>query len=135
MTFAAIAFVLPIMSLGYNPYTVTDAVRSCPFEYNYAPHGLLLVKGVNGMGIRDRYGIILPAGYDDVRVIDARQSYVRVLKKGLWGIYNLEKHQMVVEPSLMKISMDDNRVFHATNRQGASYTFRIVSNYPTLPAE
>jgi hypothetical protein len=135
MTFAAIAFVLPVMSLGYNPYTVTDAVRSCPFEYNYAPHGLLLVKSVNGMGIRDRYGIILPAGYDDVRVIDARQSYVRVLKKGLWGIYNLEKHQMVVEPSLMKISMDDNRIFHATNRQGGSYTFRIVSNYPTLSTE
>ena len=96
--YVLIACVLPVLCLGYNPYSVMEAGRRCHFEdYEYSPHGLMIVGGKYGIGIRDRYGIVIPAEYEDIEILVSSKPYCKVRKDGRWMIYDIERHKIAVE--------------------------------------
>ena len=92
------AVVLPILSIGYNPYSVLEASRVMHYDdYEYSPNGLMLVKGKEGYGIRDRYGLILPAEYDWIEHLIPSKPYCKVEKDGFWLIYDIVKQELLSE--------------------------------------
>lgn len=96
--FMAIAIIVSVMCIGYNPYTVLTAGRSRPCtDYTASPAGLLYVKSKDGYGIRDRYGIILPAEYDDIKIMLPYCPYFMVQKSDRWRIYDIECHEFITD--------------------------------------
>lgn len=92
------AVILPILSIGYNPYSVLEAGRVMHYDdYEYSPNGLMLVKGKEGYGIRDRYGLILPAEYDWIEHLIPSKPYCKVEKDGSWLIYDIVRQELLSE--------------------------------------
>ena len=97
-------WVIPITCIGYNPYSVLHASRAQDFEgYVWGSRGLLYVKdGNKGFGIRDRYGLVMPAHYTSIQLLDNAQPYVKAKDKGYaqehaWQIYDIERQELVTE--------------------------------------
>jgi len=81
-----IVFIQPFC-IGNNLYTATDVgLRGkCRF-YDQACKGLWLVDcGRDKLGLRDRYGMILDADYEDILQMQRTKPYVKVKKNGKWG--------------------------------------------------
>lgn len=53
--------------------------------------------------MRDRYGMILDADYEDILQMQRTKPYVKVKKKGKWGVYDIEQHRMDIEPTYTDI--------------------------------
>lgn len=99
LLFAAVAVIIPVMCIGYNPYAVLSAKRSrvCT-DYTASPSGLLYVwNPQTGGGIRDRYGIILPAEYDRIQVMVPHRPYFMVRKGDKWRIYDIVRHEFITD--------------------------------------
>ena len=97
--FAAVAVIIPVMCIGYNPYAVLSAKRSrvCT-DYLSSPSGLLYVwNPQTGSGIRDRYGIILPAEYDRIQIMVPHRPYFMVRKGDKWRIYDIVRHEFITD--------------------------------------
>lgn len=97
--FAAVAVIIPVMCIGYNPYAVLSAKRSrvCT-DYTASPSGLLYVwNPQTGSGIRDRYGIILPAEYDRIQIMVPHRPYFMVRKGDKWRIYDIVRHEFITD--------------------------------------
>lgn len=93
-----IAIIVPVLSIGYNPYSVLNAGRVIRFDdYSYAENGLLIVKGKDGYGLRDRYKMILPAEYDYIEILTHSKPYCKVRKDSKYRIYDIEQHELVSE--------------------------------------
>lgn len=96
--YVMVAVILPILSIGYNPYSVLEAGRVMHYDdYRYSPNGLMMVKGKDGYGIRDRYGLILPAEYDWIEHLIPSKPYCKVKKDGRWLIYDIERQELLSE--------------------------------------
>jgi hypothetical protein len=84
--------------IGYNPYSVLEARKIRHFdEYEYSYNGLMLVIGRDGIGIRDRYELILPAEYCDVELLKSHKPYCKVETKDGWQIYDIVKQELLSE--------------------------------------
>ena len=97
--FAAVAVIIPVMCIGYNPYAVLSTKRSrvCT-DYTASPSGLLYVwNPQTGSGIRDRYGVILPAEYDRIQIMVPYLPYFMVQKSGKWRIYDIVRHEFITD--------------------------------------
>ena len=93
-----IAIILPILSIGYNPYSVLEASRVLHYDdYEYSPNGLMMVEGKDGYGIRDRYELILPAEYLDVELLMSHKPYCKVETRDGWQIYDIVKQELLSE--------------------------------------
>ena len=96
--YVMLALIIPVFCIGYNPYSVLEARKVKKFDdYNYSRSGLMLVTGPDGDGIRDRYGLILPAEYYDIHLLIPSKPYCMVRKLGGWKIYDIEKHMLLSE--------------------------------------
>lgn len=96
--YVMVAVILPILSIGYNPYSVLEAGRVRHYDdYRYSPNGLMMVKGKDGYGIRDRYGLILPAEYDWIEHLIPSKPYCKVKKDEYWLIYDIERQELLSE--------------------------------------
>lgn len=90
--YVVVALIIPIFCIGYNPYSVMEARIVRKFDdYNYSRSGLMLVTGPEGDGIRDRYGLILPAEYYNIHLLIPSKPYCKVRKLDGWKIYDIEK--------------------------------------------
>ena len=100
-----IALILPVFSLGYNPYSVLEAKRLWRFDkYYWARNGLLYVASKDGVGLRDRYGVILPVDeYDRVVLLRESMPYCKVRKDGKWQIYDIERRELVSEEQFEEV--------------------------------
>ena len=102
LLFAPIAIVVFIQpfSIGYNLYTATDVgMRSKYRYYDPAIKGLWLVDcGSDKLGLRDRYGMILNADYEDIVQLQRTKPFVKVQKNGKWGVYDIEQRRLEVDP-------------------------------------
>ena len=102
LLFAPIAIVVFIQPfcIGYNLYTATDVgMRSKYRYYDPAIKGLWLVDcGSNKLGLRDRYGMVLNADYEDIQQLQPTKPFVKVQKNGKWGVYDIEQHQIEIDP-------------------------------------
>ena len=96
--YVVIAVVLPVFSLGYNPCSVMEAGKVSHYDsYEYAPNGLMMVSGREGIGIRDRYGLILPPEYEAVEHLISSKPYCKVMKDGEWMIYDIVRQMLLTE--------------------------------------
>jgi hypothetical protein len=96
----AIAVFIQPLCIGYNLYTATHVgMRSKYRYYDRAINGLWVVDdGKDKLGIRDRYGMVLNADYEEIYQLQPSKPYVKVLKNGKWGVYDLEQHRMDIDP-------------------------------------
>ena len=101
----AIAVFIQPLCIGYNLYTATHVgMRSKYRYYDRAINGLWVVDdGKDKLGIRDRYGMVLNADYEEIYQLQPSKPYVKVLKNGRWGIYDLEQHRMDIAPTYTDI--------------------------------
>ena len=102
--YVMMAILLPIFSLGYNPYSVLDARKVRHYDgYEYSPNGLMLVSGRDGVGIRDRYGLILPPEYERVEHLIPSKPYCKVMKDGEWMVYDIVRQELLSEERFTEI--------------------------------
>lgn len=71
-------FVLPVSLLGYNPYVAMGVNEVTSLRCNKTCHqrGLYEFKQYGHVGLRDRYGIVLYANYQDYEYLDGRDDYM-----------------------------------------------------------
>ena len=124
--FAAVAVIIPVMCIGYNPYVVLSAKRSrvCT-DYLSSPSGLLYVRGNNGSGIRDRYGVILPAEYDRIRIMVPYRPYFMVQKGNKWRIYDIVRHEFITDESYDEIVPSGADMFMMSNEKDYLLEFSV----------
>lgn len=77
-TFMAVAFLLPILTIGYNPYSVTDAVKLRNYEVTESgcrsePFNIMYTfrydkdEGKYYYGMRNRYRELIPCKYSSIK--------------------------------------------------------------------
>lgn len=136
MLFVPLTVVLFIQPccIGYNLYSVTHVgMRSKYRYYNQAINGLWLVDcGSDRLGLRDRYGMVLNADYEEIYQMQPSKPYVKVLKNGKWGVYDLEQHRMDIEPTYTDIIQKGKYTFLLSdeeNPQNNKYLTMYVHYY------
>lgn len=87
LTFVMTSVLLPSFCLGYDVYTVKDTVRKQNYRDDMCLTGVLVVEDGNGnIGLRDRYRLIVPTRFSDVRPY--RLPLVHVNYSGEWSLFN-----------------------------------------------
>lgn len=120
--YVMVAVILPILSIGYNPYSVLEAGRVMHYDdYRYSPNGLMMVKGKNGYGIRDRYGLILPAEYDWIEHLIPSKPYCKVKKDGHWLIYDIERQELLSEDQFTDVMQCGELAYKLQSPSGDRY--------------
>lgn len=96
-TLVLCGFVLPLFSVGYNVYSVTDAKRISVFSHHYSKTGVLRIVSEKGIGLRDRYGVIVEPDCDHLSLIctQSQKPYISVTKDGVSKVYNLLQRSYV----------------------------------------
>jgi hypothetical protein len=110
MMFSVMGFIMPLLSMGYNPYTAID-YRVRPSYYHYFG-GVSFVTDGNQTGLRDRYGMISPVG-DHIQFIETHKPYVKVFKEDFFQIYDIDMHRLLSEEWFFDIEQEeDSRYFY-----------------------
>lgn len=130
--------------LGLNPYVVTDADYTRMYLTNLSVrNGVYVVEKYveiaeadkpyscgRKYGLRDRYGIILPMKYDDLKPVDRWGRYIATNtpeKYGCmksdqrYGVYDLRKRVFVVNPDNLEVAdleKIDDKSFKLINPEG-----------------
>ena len=133
----AIAVYIQPLCIGYNLYTATHVGMMGKYRhYEKAINGLWVVdNGKERLGIRDRYGMVLNAGYEEIYQLQPSKPYVMVKKDGKWGIYDLEQHRMDIEPAYTDIIQKGKYTFLLSdeeNPQNNKYLTMYVQYYKYL---
>lgn len=78
LLFIACGIILPVLLLGYNPYAVINAdyVDLMKTYYPKAPNGLYEFSVDGYIGVRDRYGIVVPPKYDNVDFLEGTSDFI-----------------------------------------------------------
>ncbi len=82
LLFLFVAILLPSMALGYNQYTALHTIRLFNHTASRPTVGTLRVKSADGYGLRDRYGMIIPAVYDAIEPISTPYKLYAIVRKG-----------------------------------------------------
>ena len=133
----AIAAYIQPLCIGYNLYTATHVGMMGKYRhYEKAINGLWVVdNGKDRLGIRDRYGIVLNADFEEIYQLQPSKPYVKVLKNGKWGVYDLEQHRMDIEPTYTDIIQKGKYTFLLSdekNPQNNKYLTMYVQYYKYL---
>ena len=117
-----IALIMPVFCLGYNPYSVLEASRVWHFDkYAYSKNGLLCVSNGTIVGLRDRYGVILPLEYDCIELLDSSKPYCKVCKNRMWQIYDIERHELVSNEWFEEVVQCDEYIYRLKSQNGDKY--------------
>lgn len=87
-------FILPAFLLGYNPYAAmaVDEVTSLRCNKTCSQRGLYEFKQYDHIGLRDRYGIVLYANYNDYEYLDGRYDFMVLYSDSRdWYEYAIEE--------------------------------------------
>lgn len=112
LAFLFCGLLIPILCLGYNPFVSYGGMRGNGGDthYLYSQRGAAFIYGKDDkIGLCDRYGVILPAEYERMSLLTPTLPYMALQKDSLCGIYDIEKHEMIVEPKYKSI-----KEFHQT---------------------
>lgn len=130
--------------LGLNPYVVTDADYTRMYITNLSVrNGVYVVEKYventepdkpyfcgRKYGMRDRYGIILPMKYDEIKPVDhwgryivtnSPEKHASIKSDQRYGIYDLRKRMFVVNPDYIEVSeleKIDDKTFKLINPEG-----------------
>ncbi len=134
MLLLANVFILPLLLLGYNPYALIKADNVHLFGH----HRGLYEYSYNGkVGLRDRYGVIIPAENQKMYFLDHRQNYVAVLeedkswREGEYGVYCLPERRLVIDAcaGIAKIEKINGHEYKMIDSNGRHFaTFSIPTN-------
>lgn len=129
--FLVCAFVLPSLSIGYNRYNGIETKRWFNFRsYHYSSRGLLYVLDDGAMGIRDRFGLIMPCEYEWVMPMGNKlKPFVKFQGDMTWGIYDLERQEIVVQPEYRDIFEYDHNVWRLVPEEGENDKYFIGSKF------
>lgn len=126
------AVVLPVLCIGYNPYSVLEAGRAMHYDdYEYSPNGLMMVYGRDGYGIRDRYGLILPAEYDWIEHLVPSKPYCQVKKDGHWLIYDIVRQELLSDEQFTDVVPYGELTYKLCSPDGDKYLL-IPDRYSRL---
>lgn len=142
--------------LGLNPYAVTESDYTRKYLSNLSVrNGVYVVekyferaeKGEpyywgTKYGLRDRYGIILPIKYTELKPVDRYGRYIATnspVKYGVliadqrYGVYDLRKRTFVVDPNNIEVTeleKIDDRSFKLINPDGRHFaTLYLAGEY------
>ena len=120
--YVMVSLLIPVFCIGYNPFSVLEARKVGHFDdYGFSRHGLMLVTGRDGDGIRDRYGLILPAEYYYIDLLIPSKPYCKVRKLDGWKIYDLEKKMLVSDEEFTDVIPYGEYSFLLKSEQGDRY--------------
>lgn len=111
LMFSLMGIVLPLLSMGYNPYAAIDC--KVTHRYNKYSYGVLAVESKDGQGLRDRYGIIMPTVYDCIEDIAPGEPYIKGFKDTFFQIYDIDAQNLLSEEWFYAIEKEpDSRCFY-----------------------
>lgn len=120
--YVTMAILLPVFSLGYNPYSVLDARKVRHYDgYEYSPNGLMLISGRDGVGIRDRYSLVLPPEYERVEHLVPSKPYCKVMKDGEWMIYDIVRQELLSEERFTEVIPFGKYSYRLDSASGTKY--------------
>ena len=121
--YVMIALVMPVFCLGYNPYSVLEAGRAWHFdEYRGSKNGILCVRAGDTVGLRDRYGVILPTDrYCRIELLTPSKPYCKVEGSGMWQIYDIERQELVSDEWFEDVIPCDEYVYRLKTHYGDKY--------------
>lgn len=112
-------FILMPLTFGLNPYILPEADAMVAYA---SPHntfgGIYRITSSHDSapypkyGLRNRYGLILPMKYVDLRALDCSGRYVLVnapvgsgslLTEQRYGVFDLSKRDFIVDPTRMEV--------------------------------
>ena len=147
LVFLVCSFILPSISIGYNRYNGIETKRWFNFRsYHYSSRGLLYVLDDGAMGLRDRFGLVVPCEYEWIVPIGNKQKpFVKFQDDIAWGIYDLERQEVIVQPEYKDIFEYDHNVWRLISEDGEHDKYFIgpkfyyrhdadnwrISDYPT----
>ncbi len=116
--FVLLGVMMPVLSMGYNPYAATDY----RVVYRHLNHsgGVLIVTDDEHRGMRDRYGIIMPVVYDKFKTINERGPFVQAYDEDSFQIYDIESQRLVSEEWFFDIKKeeDSRHFFRLSSEKG-----------------
>ena len=139
MLMISIAVIIAPGILGLNPYVVTDADYTRMYVTNLSVrNGVYVVeKGVEKnkiyvrrYGLRDRYGLILPMEYTELKPLDRWGRFLAVnvpvngkclISDQRYGVFDLRKRNFVINPEnvvISQIEKIDYKTFKLINPYG-----------------
>lgn len=135
-------FILPVSLLGYNPYAAIDAdeVISLKSESPRYRRGIFEFKQHGSIGLRDRYGIVLYANYQDYEFLDDNGDYIVFYNysrerddNAIEEIYDL-KHRKNILPEdahdLYRIEKIRKKAYAIFNHEGEQvFTLHLPETY------
>lgn len=125
--------------LGLNPYVVTDADYTRMYVTNLSVrNGVYVVEKcieknkiyVRRYGLRDRYGLILPMKYTELKPLDRWGRFLAVnapvkgeclISDQRYGIFDLRNRKFVIDPenvAISQIEKIDDKTFKLINPDG-----------------
>lgn len=120
--YVVVSLAIPVFCIGYNPFSVLEARKVRHFDdYGFSSRGLMLVTGSEGDGIRDRYGLILPAEYYYINQLKPTKPYCKVRKLDGWKIYDLEKKKLISDEEFTDVMPYGEYSFLLKSPQGDKY--------------
>lgn len=130
LTLVVTAFLIPTFCIGYIPYTDMESRLAGRYTgYAYSPYGVFRIESKIGVGLRDRYGVILPPEYDRFAILEPSKPYLEISVDGCKGVFDLETHQVVVKPVYDRIERVGKYVFRLWLKDGATYKYLILPEY------
>lgn len=128
-------FILPMLLLGYNPYALIKADNVHLFEHH---RGLYEYYSNGNVGLRDRYGVVIPAQNQKIYFLDNRRNYVAVLeedkswREGEYGVFCLRERRFVIAPyagiaSIEKISGNEYKMIDINGRHFATFSLPTIA--------
>lgn len=93
-------FVFPMLLLGYNPYA--NVMNDDVYAFGRNHRGLYMISWKESVGLRDRYGTLIPPKNQRIYFLDKDENYVAVLQNGRpcrtdgYYVYNLKERRVVV---------------------------------------
>lgn len=139
MLMISIAVIIAPGILGLNPYVVTDADYTRMYVTNLSVrNGVYVVEKcieknkiyVRRYGLRDRYGLILPMEYTELKPLDRWGRFLTVnvpvngkclISDQRYGVFDLRKRNFVINPenvAISQIEKIDDKTFKLINPYG-----------------
>ncbi|MGI6218829.1 MAG: hypothetical protein ACOYJE_03060 [Bacteroidaceae bacterium] len=127
LVFFVCSFILPSISIGYNRYNGIETKRWFNFRsYYYSSRGLLYVHDDGAMGLRDRFGLIMPCKHEWVVPMGNKMKpFVKFQDDMGLGIYDLERQEVIVQPEYRDIFEYDHNVWRLIPEEEGNDQFFI----------
>lgn len=130
-----VAFIVPISSLGYNPYSVMHVSRHYDYVgYLWGDRGLLRVYGRDGFGLRDRYGMVTPVLHKSIEFVDKEKPFAKIgTRSSGWQLYDIERQEFITDVLYEDIQPYGENVIRL--QKDSCYRYVVYENYYNWDSE